>query len=158
MNSAWIFGYMQWRVRFYGMIIDNTHPIYNALTSHPCVKIENNRLVTNNEFIKPEFYFLLHRTQQKQNIKSEYINYYIDINEHNIFESKLIYLSLVVFLIEKLLKPIMIFAILRCLEMLVNNILYYKWKKYLQHAASITLCLYLIMHPHIIVYIILLSQ
>lgn len=89
MNSAWIFVYMQWRVKFYGMVIDNTHPIYNALISHPCVKIENNRLITNNGFIKPEFYFLLHRTQQKQNIKSEYVNYYIDINEQKIFEQEL---------------------------------------------------------------------
>ena len=28
-------------------------------------------------------------TEQKQNIKSEYINYYIDINEHNIFEQEI---------------------------------------------------------------------
>ena len=89
MNSAWIFGYMQVRVGFYGMIIDNSHPIYNALISHPCVKIENNRIVSNNGYIKPEFYFMLHRIQQKDNIKSEYINYYIDIDEKNIFNQEI---------------------------------------------------------------------
>lgn len=89
MNSAWIFGYMQVRVGFYGMVIDNSHPIYNALINHPYVKIENGRIVANNGYIKPEFYFMLHRTKQKDNIKSEYINYYIDINEENIFKQEI---------------------------------------------------------------------
>lgn len=89
MNSAWMFGYMQWRVNFFGMVIDNNHQIYNVLINHPNVKIENNRIVNNNGFIKPEFYFMLHRTQQKDNIKSEYINYYVDINEKNIFKQEI---------------------------------------------------------------------
>lgn len=89
MNSAWIFGYMQCRVNFFGMTIDEHSQIYNTLINHPDITIENKRIVKNSRYIKPEFYFMLHRTQQKDNIKSEYINYYIDINGKNICEQQI---------------------------------------------------------------------
>lgn len=86
-NSAWVFGYIQNRVNFFGSFIDKNHPIYNALIPH--IKLENNKVGRSDNFYIPEFYFMSHRTQKNQNIKAEYIDYYIDINNKNIFKQEI---------------------------------------------------------------------
>ena len=87
-NCAWIFGYMQWRVKFYGMKLDKSHEVYQAISQHPLVKLENDTILTNNGFIIPEFYLMLHKTKKKNNRTSEYITYCIDINDDKVFRKE----------------------------------------------------------------------
>lgn len=87
-NCAWIFGYMQRRVRFYGLKLDKNHEMYQAVSKHSLVKIENDTILTNNGFIRPDFYLILHKTKQKDSTISEYITYCIDINDDKVFRKE----------------------------------------------------------------------
>lgn len=70
------------------MKLDKNHEVYQAISQYSLVKIENDTILTNNGFIIPEFYLMLHKTKKKNNITSEYITYCIDINNDKVFRKE----------------------------------------------------------------------